>query len=98
MKSNPRGRPRRGTFSQIYSSSLTEFTLNLLLDVRAAGGRFTLDKNTGTGTLVEALALLRPHMRPGLIPNKLPFSTLARVKALDQKIATTPRSTENIQS
>jgi hypothetical protein len=94
----PQGRPRRGAFSQIHSGSLAEFTLKLLLDVRAAGGRLTLDKNGRTGTLVEALALLRPHVRPGLIPNELPMSTLARVKALDQKIATALRSTEVIQS
>jgi len=72
--------------------------LNLLLDVRAAGGRLTFDKNSGTGTLVKALELLRPRARPGLIPNVLPMSTLARVKALDQKIATDLRSTTNIQS
>jgi hypothetical protein len=95
---NPRGRPRRGAFSTIFSRSLVEFTLNLLLDVRAAGGRLTLDKNAGTGTLVEALGLLRPHVRPRFIPNKLPLSTLARVKALDEKIATAPSSIENFRS
>jgi hypothetical protein len=95
---NRRGRPRHGAFSLLFSGSLTEFTLRLLLAVWAAGGRLTLDKNIGTGTLVEALTLLRPYMRPGVIPNKLPLSTLARVKALDQKIASDPRSTENIRS
>jgi hypothetical protein len=97
MPPRPQGRPRHGPFSQISSQNLTEFTLRLLLEVRAAGGRLTLDKNTGTGTLVDALTLLRPH-RPGLIPKKLPMSTLARVKTLDQKIASDPRSTENIWS
>jgi hypothetical protein len=97
-KSKLRGRPPRGAFSVIFSNSLPEFTLNLLLDVRAAGGRLTLDKNSGTGTLVKALELLRRHARPGLIPNELPMSTLARVKMLDQKIATDCRSTDNIQS
>ena len=94
----PRGRPRRGAFSIIFSRSLAEFTLYLLLDVRAAGGRLTLDKNAGTGTLVEALALLRPHLPLRFIPNKLPLSTLAHVKALDKKIATAPHSFENNQS
>jgi hypothetical protein len=94
----PRGRPCRGAFSIILSGSLVEFTLNGLLDVRAAGGRLTLDKNAGTGTLVEALGLLRPHMPQRFIPNKLPLSTLARVKALDEKIATARPPIENIQS
>jgi hypothetical protein len=94
----PRGRPRRGAFSTIFSDSLAEFTLYLLLDVRAAGGRLTLDKNAGTGTLVKALELLRPYVPPRSIPNRLPLSTLARVKALDKKIATGPDPIENIQS
>jgi hypothetical protein len=95
-----RGRPHSGILSKFSKElrSLSEFTLALLFAVRAGGGRLTLDKNTGTGTLVEALALLRPHVRPGLIPNNLPFSTLARVKALDQKIATALGLTENIRS
>jgi hypothetical protein len=54
--------------------------------VRAAGGRLKFNKNSRTGTLVEALALLRPYARPGVIPNELP-STLARIKALDTKLA-----------
>ena len=86
----PRGRPRRGAFSAMFSGSLVEFTLELLLHVRAAGGHLTLDKNArqGAGTLIDVLTLLRPHMTPSLIPKMLPLSTLAKVKALDQKIAT----------
>lgn len=101
-KSNPRGRPRGDMFSfeapDDSLADLAEFTLILLLEVRAAGGRLRLNKNTGNGTLVEVLELLRPHVRPGLIPNNLPLSTLARVKALDEKIATAPRSPDVIQS
>jgi hypothetical protein len=82
---NSQGRPRGGAFS-ISSRSLVEFVFRLLLDVRAAGGRLTLDKNTGGGTLVKALDLLRPHLPPGLIPKKPPLSTLARIAALDQKL------------
>jgi hypothetical protein len=85
----PRGRPRRGAFSTWFSNSLVELTFELLLDVRAAGGHLTLDKNACRGTLIEALTLLRPHLTPGLIPRVLPLSTLAKVKALDQKIAAT---------
>jgi hypothetical protein len=84
---NPRGRPRHGAFSIHFSGSLVEFVFRLLLDVRAAGGRLTLDKNASKGTLLDALTLLRPHLPPKFLPSILPLSTLARVKALDQKIA-----------
>jgi hypothetical protein len=94
-KPKSQGRPRRVLLSYYKGPKpLPDFTLNLLLDVRAAGGQLTFDKNSGTGTLVEALALLRPYVRPGIIPNKLP-STLARIKTLDTKIAT---ATWNIPS
>jgi hypothetical protein len=94
---NPPGRPRRGPFST-YSSTLAEFTLRLLLNVRAAGGRLTLDKNNRSGTLVKALDLLRPHVPPQLIPMEPPVSILTRVKALDKKIATVPEPLERFLS
>jgi hypothetical protein len=86
---NPVGRRPRGGFGQTVfrPGSLKLFTLRLLWDVRAAGGRLTLDKNSGNGTLPETLKLLSPHLPPGFIPNVLPFSTLASVKALDKKLA-----------
>jgi hypothetical protein len=95
-KPKPQGRPRGGSFSiwRTKAKPLADFTLTLLLDVRAAGGRLTFNKNSRTGTLVEALALLRPYARPGVIPNELP-STLARLKTLDTKLAT---ARWNIQS
>jgi hypothetical protein len=79
----PRGRPRGKPNGGLY---LPRFVLHFLRDVRAAGGRLTLDKNEGTGTLVDALVLLRPYLPPNFIPNKLPLSSLANVKALDKKI------------
>jgi hypothetical protein len=84
--SGSRGRPG-GRFAFPLTGSLIEFAFRLLLDIRAAGGRLTLDKNVGKGTLIETLELLRPHLPSGYIPRSLPLSTLARVKALDQKIA-----------
>jgi hypothetical protein len=62
-------------------------SLRLLWDVEAAGGRLTLDKNSGRGTLLAALELLSPHLPPGFVPNVLPLSTLAGVKSLAKKIA-----------
>jgi hypothetical protein len=81
-RARPRGRPAKGSLA--FSFHL--FTLELLWDVRAAGGRLTLDKNMATGTLLEALRLLRPYLPPGFVPIALPLSTLAGLKALDKKI------------
>ncbi len=79
-----RGRPDLlGTWP--VAGSFPVFVLLLLWEVRAAGGRLTLDKNLGTGTLVEALETLRPYLPPQFVPLKLPYSTLARAKVLDQK-------------
>jgi hypothetical protein len=82
----PRGRPRGGAFSKILARSLVEFTLRLLLDVRAAGGQLTVDKNLGEGTLLDALNLLRPYL-PRWFPRKLPVGNLDKVRTLDRKIA-----------
>src|SRR6476620_1932311 len=65
--------------------SLARFILRLLWDVGTCGGVLTLDKTTNKGTLVKALELLRPHLPPGFVPNELPISTLARIKALAVK-------------
>jgi hypothetical protein len=84
---NPVGRQARGGFGALGPGSLKEFTLRLLWDVRDAGGRLTLDKNSGNGSLPATLKLLSPHLPPGFIPKVLPLSTLASVHALDKKLA-----------
>jgi hypothetical protein len=81
----PAGRPSSDGLGFAVSNRLLRFTLHLLWDVRAAGGRLTLDKNMRKGTLPEALKLLSPCLPPGFVPDELPLSTLQRVKALDQK-------------
>ena len=92
-KPSARRRPRKGRpafrgFPRPFGhGSFNQFVLRLLWDVRLAGGRLTLDKNDRTGTLMEALDLLRPYLPPALVPKSLPAGTLARIKALDQKVA-----------
>jgi hypothetical protein len=54
-------------------------------DIFGAGGRFTIQKNSGKGTIIPALTLLRDEAPPGLlpvglIPAKLSPSTLQRRK------------------
>jgi hypothetical protein len=86
----PIGRPTRDSDQGVLRvSSLTKLTLRLLWDVREAGGHLTIDKNAGRGALIEALNLLRQYMPPNHIPNQLPYSTLAGIKALDNRVVTT---------
>ena len=85
---HPVGRRQTGGLGVPLPGSFKQFTLRLLWDVRAAGGRLTLNKNGGKGTLPEVLKLLSPRLPPGFIPNMLPYSTLAGIKALDKKLAT----------
>jgi hypothetical protein len=87
-QSRPANRPAGGPLSQNpHQGSPGLFTLRLLWDVRSLGGRLTLNKNAGTGTLVDALHLLRPRLPPNFIANALPLSTLAGITALDKKIS-----------
>jgi hypothetical protein len=92
-----RGRPGTGGgWATAGAGHFKTFTLRILLDVRAAGGHLTLNKNNDetSGTLVQLLKRLRPYVPSGLIPAKtLPLSTLNRVKVLDQKIAAAAKST-----
>jgi hypothetical protein len=80
------GRPRNN-LERFWQDNFRVFVIRLLRHVRAAGGHLTLDKNTRTGTLVDALCLLRPHLPPGTIPNAPSMSVLVRLKQLDKKIA-----------
>lgn len=91
-----RGRPYRG--ASMGNGSLSLFTLRLLWDVRAAGGELTLDKNGRAGTLVTALAHLRPYLPPGLIPMELPVATLQGIKALAKKVADVADLSDNFRS
>jgi hypothetical protein len=81
-----RGRPVRT--EQLYThghGSFDGFVLRLQWDVQCAGGRLTLSKNTGTGTLKKVLELLRPHLPPKFIPTHLSPSRLARLRQIGTK-------------
>jgi hypothetical protein len=65
--------------------SFKRFVLRLLWNVEAYGGKLKLNKNKGTGTLIKAIALLRPHLPRRFIPELLPSRKLARIKALAAK-------------
>jgi hypothetical protein len=83
-----RGRPNRGGFGEpIGAGSFKQFVLRLLWDIRTVGGELTLDKNRNTGTLLKVLKLLAPYLPPGLVPKRLPLSTLAGIHARAKTIA-----------
>jgi hypothetical protein len=68
-----------------YRSKFDLFLHVLAVDVQFAGGRFTIEKNIASGTMIPALTLLRDEAPPGLlpvglIPAKLSASTLQRRK------------------
>jgi hypothetical protein len=88
--SNPVGRKARGGLgsSPFGPGFLRAFTLHLQWDIKAAGGRYlTIDKNGRSGTLPDALEILRSHLPKGFIPSILPASTLANVNMLAKKLA-----------
>jgi hypothetical protein len=45
-------------------------------------GKYTLDSNTGRGTLIDALNMIGPYLPPGLVPapHKLPAGTIQKIK------------------
>jgi len=44
------------------------------------GGSLTLDQNRGTGSLIEAIEILRPCLPEGFVPKALPLKTMQRIK------------------
>jgi len=92
----PRGKPIRRPL--IGYGCFQQFVLRLLWDVRAGGGRLSLDKNSRIGTLPDILTTLRPYFPPGFVPRQLPFPTLAATKVLDAKIADLAARSDNFVS
>ena len=45
-------------------------------------GKYTLDSNTGRGTLIDALNMVGPYLPPGLVPapHELPAGTIQKIK------------------
>jgi len=86
QKKRRAGRPNIN-LQDFWNDNFRIFVIRLLRHVRAAGGHLTLDKNTKTGTLIDALNLLRPHLPSGTIPNALSMSILLRLTKLDKKIS-----------
>jgi hypothetical protein len=67
---------------------LRELVFGLLSAASDAGGQFTFNKNSLSGSLATALTQLRPHLPPGLVPNPLPTTTIQRLKAEFERFRT----------
>ena len=61
--------------------ALTRFVAHLAFAAMAAGGRWTLNKNNQTGTLIEAIDLLREFLPIKFLPPKgqHPYSTYQKI-------------------
>jgi hypothetical protein len=66
---------------RIKDNRFEELVFSLLRAADGASGKFTFNKNSQTGTLVDALETLRPHLPKRLVPNALPFGTIQKLKA-----------------
>ena len=56
------------------------FVIELERLVYSQGGRTTLDKNYGTGTLIKIIDVARPHLPNDFVPDKLKLSRLRRLQ------------------
>jgi hypothetical protein len=70
-----RGR-RRGTVKNVIYQ---KFVFELLVSVGVNGGDLSFDKNYRTGTLLDAMKILAPHLPDGVVPDKPPLGILQRL-------------------
>jgi hypothetical protein len=55
------------------------FVREILQAAEFAGGRLTLQRNAGRGSLIGALKMLDPYLPGGFMPPALPLSTIERI-------------------
>ena len=68
----------------VKNRAFQDFIHKLGRAAKSAGGRLTLQKNRETGTLIEAIHALAPHLPDGFVPKPLPVSTLQRILPTNQ--------------
>lgn len=64
------GAPSKADFNDRYGPFYS-FVRELVFAIESRGGRATVDKNSGTGTLIEVLEKLQPYMPDECIPPRL---------------------------
>jgi hypothetical protein len=75
------GRPK----GRVNDLILGQLVRDLLHITERAGGRLTFTKESGTGTLIDAIALLAPYMPSGVVIRSPAHSTLQRIKTAHGK-------------
>jgi hypothetical protein len=75
----------RPGFRRIKDTSLELVVWRLRSFATSCGGSFTFSKRNESGTLVQALEVLRPHLPDRVVPNSLPFSTIERIIVASNK-------------
>lgn len=78
----PANSPKKRDWRQrtVKDATFENFLTHLFVDVAETGGQLTFTKDSGTGTLVDALDILRPHLPGGVVPEKLPLGTIQKIK------------------
>ncbi len=71
---------KRGRPAAVFSTAFERFVGSLLLLTLSAGGRPSVDRKNHRGRLADMLDVLRPHLPPGFIPKRLPWSKLERLR------------------
>jgi hypothetical protein len=69
-----------GKLPNIRDRPLEELVNVLLGAATSADGKLTFNMNEESGTLADALRLLRDHLPKGLVPDPLPARTIQRLK------------------
>jgi hypothetical protein len=64
----------------VKNATFETFLTHLFVDVAETGGILTFTKESGSGSLIEALDILRPHLPEGVVPKSLPLGTIQKVK------------------
>jgi hypothetical protein len=80
-----RVRRRRGTVENVI---FQDFVFDLLKNAGASGGHVTFDKNYETGTLLDAIKVLTPHLPKDVVPKDLSKSmgTIQRIVTKYRKL------------
>jgi hypothetical protein len=65
----------------VKDATFDTFLTHLFVDVAETGGKLTFTKQGGSGTLIAALDILRPHLPEGVVPKRLPLGRIQKIKA-----------------
>jgi hypothetical protein len=84
-QSGPKPTRRRRPVGSITNWPFQIFVRDLLLAASGCGGRLTLNHTNETGTLIDAIEILRPCLPERLVPRALPLTTMKKIKAKSAK-------------